>query len=104
MKISAIAAVTTVAIAVAVVVPSCEAGCNDMGPWDKLDAWARTVARHEGRIGEGEHIEPPLPYGTVCEVLHAMKVGLTDCEADLGGGVAGPEDFFNKTQQGAIIL
>ena len=68
MKISAIAAVTAVTLAV-VAPPCCEAGCRDTSHWD---AW-------DDKMGMQTPAYMRLPYGTVCEALWASDIALTAC-------------------------
>ena len=69
------------AAALAAFLPSCEAACNQKGPWTELDDWARNIATGRDKIGEKDSIITNLPYGTPCEVIQAVENTLSDCSS-----------------------
>ena len=69
------------AMALAALLPSCEAECNKKGPWTELDNWAKNIAAGRDKIGEDESITTNLPYGTPCEVIQAVETSLGICSS-----------------------
>ena len=91
------------AMALAAFLPSCEAECNNKGPWDELDNWARNIATGRDKIGEDDSIITNLPYGTPCEVIQAVETTLGDCSSQLGQELPWPRGLHISQMHGRYV-